>query len=85
VLPAYCALLVVSVFRGPLPEHMSEEKLVGFFSFVVGLEIISFASYQVTDQVMSAAMIFARYADLSRKYKRFAWHGVTVLAVLQGL
>jgi hypothetical protein len=33
----------------PLPEHMSEEELVGFFSFVVGLEIISFASYQATD------------------------------------
>ena len=32
-----------------LPEHMSEEELIGFFSFVVGLGTISFASYQVTD------------------------------------
>ena len=33
----------------PLLEHMSEEELVGFFSFVVGLGIISFSSYLVTD------------------------------------
>ena len=33
------------VLVSPLPEHMNEEEMIGFFSFVVGLEIISFASY----------------------------------------
>lgn len=32
-------------FVGPLPEDLSAEDMVRFFSFVVGLEIISFASY----------------------------------------